>query len=60
MVARIARVEAVICDSAVRGGRLSGWSQQACAAAARRYLDQTPPGWADFAGRNAELAARLR
>ena len=45
----------------VRRGRLSGWSQRACgAAAARRHLDQTPPGWADFARRSAELAARLR
>jgi excinuclease ABC subunit C len=45
----------------VRSGRLSGWSQQACGAvAARRYLDQTSPGWADFARRSAELAARLR
>jgi excinuclease ABC subunit C len=28
--------------------------------AARRYLDRSPPGWASFASRNAELAARLR
>jgi excinuclease ABC subunit C len=45
----------------VRRGRLSGWSQRACgAAAARRHLDQTPPAWAGFARRSAELAARLR
>jgi excinuclease ABC subunit C len=44
----------------VRGGRLSGWSQRACdAAAARRDLAGTPAGWADFARRSAELAARL-
>jgi excinuclease ABC subunit C len=45
----------------VRRGRLSGWSQRACgAAAARRHLDQTPAAWAGFARRSAELAARLR
>ena len=45
----------------IRGGRMSGWRQRPCAAAAaRRYLDQSPPGWAPFASRNAELAARLR
>ena len=45
----------------IRGGRMSGWRQRPCAAAAaRRYLDQSPPDWAAFARRNAELAARLR
>ena len=45
---------------AVRGGRLSGWTQRACGAAtARRHLAATPPEWAGFARRNAELAARL-
>ena len=29
-------------------------------AAARHYLDQSPPAWAPFAHRNAELAARIR
>jgi excinuclease ABC subunit C len=44
----------------IRGGRMSGWRQHPCApAAARRYLDQSPPGWTPFASRNAELAARL-
>ena len=44
----------------IRGGRMSGWRQRPCAAAAaRRYLDQSPPGWTPFASRNAELAARL-
>jgi excinuclease ABC subunit C len=45
----------------IRGGRMSGWRQRACGpAAARRHLAQTPPAWADFAARAAELAARLR
>ena len=45
----------------IRGGRLRGWRQGPCgAAAARRHLAGTPPGLADFAHRNAELAARLR
>jgi excinuclease ABC subunit C len=45
---------------AVRGGRLSGWTQRTCgAAAAGRHLAGTPPEWAGFARRNAELAARL-
>ena len=45
----------------IRSGRMSGWRQRPCGAtAARRYLAQTPPAWADFARRAAELAARLR
>ena len=45
---------------AVRGGRLTVWTRRACgAASAHRYLSQTPPEWAGFARRNAELAARL-
>jgi excinuclease ABC subunit C len=45
---------------AVRGGRLTGWTQRACGAAtARRHLGTTPPEWTGFAQRNAELAARL-
>jgi excinuclease ABC subunit C len=45
----------------IRGGRMCGWRQRSCgAAAARRHLAQTPPAWAAFARRNAELAARLR
>jgi excinuclease ABC subunit C len=45
----------------IRAGRMRGWRQQPCgAAAARRYLEQSPPGWAAFALRNAALAARLR
>jgi excinuclease UvrABC nuclease subunit len=44
----------------VRGGRLSLWSQRACQkAGAPTAVAATPPGWAGFAGRNAELAAAL-
>jgi excinuclease ABC subunit C len=45
---------------AIRGGRLTGWSQRACGeAAASRHLAGTAPEWAAFAQRNAQLAARL-
>ncbi|HWM98450.1 MAG TPA: hypothetical protein VNO54_15505 [Streptosporangiaceae bacterium] len=45
----------------IRDGRMRVWRQRPCgAAAARRHLTGTPPGWARFARRNAELAARLR
>ena len=45
---------------AIRGGRLTGWTQRACGtAAARRHLEQPPPEWVPFAQRNAGLAARL-
>jgi excinuclease ABC subunit C len=45
----------------IRDGRMRGWRQRPCgAAAARPHLTGTPPRWADFAHRNAELAARLR
>lgn len=41
----------------VRGGRMDGWEQRVTSQQqARRYLELTPPGWAEFAGRNAELA----
>jgi excinuclease ABC subunit C len=44
----------------IRGGRMCTWRQRPCgAAAARRYLDGTPPAWVGFAQRAAELAARL-
>jgi len=44
----------------IRAGRLAGWTVRSCgAAAARRQLAATPPEWAAFAQRNAELAARL-
>lgn len=45
---------------AVRGGRLTEWTQRRCAVAlARDQLTGTPPEWTEFAQRNAELAARL-
>jgi excinuclease ABC subunit C len=45
----------------IRDGRMRGWRQRPCgAAAARPHLARTPPDWAGFARRNAELAARLR
>lgn len=45
---------------AIRQGRLTGWTQRPCGeSAARRHLKLTPPGWAAFAERNAQLAARL-
>lgn len=44
----------------VRSGRLDGWAQRACgAAAAQRHLDATPQPWQAFAEANAELATRL-
>jgi excinuclease ABC subunit C len=44
----------------IRAGRLAGWTLRTCgAAAARRHVTATPPEWAAFAQRNAELAARL-
>jgi excinuclease ABC subunit C len=53
--------DGVLVSFEIRGGRLSGWRQRACGeAAARRYLARTPPPWADFARRAAELAVRLR
>jgi excinuclease ABC subunit C len=44
----------------IRGGRLCGWTQRRCTAArAAPRLAATPAAWAQFAARNAELAARL-
>lgn len=44
----------------VRAGRLCAWRQRACSeAAARPQVSATPAAWAEFAHRNAELAARL-
>jgi excinuclease ABC subunit C len=44
----------------IRAGRLASWTLCSCGpAAARRHLAATPPEWAAFAQRNAELAARL-
>ncbi|GAA3221968.1 hypothetical protein [Nonomuraea helvata] len=45
---------------AIRGGRLNGWDQRECArSAVARASAVTPPEWAEFARRNAELAAAL-
>jgi excinuclease ABC subunit C len=56
--------DGVLVSFEIRGGRLSGWRQRVCGPpAARRCLTQSAaesPGWADFARRSAELAARLR
>ncbi len=44
----------------VRGGRLCEWSQRRCSRSrAAPRLAATPAAWADFARRNAELAAAL-
>jgi excinuclease ABC subunit C len=44
----------------VRGGRLCTWTQRACAPVeARLHVTGSPAAWADFAHRNAELAALL-
>ena len=53
--------DGVLVGFEIRDGRMRDWRQRPCgAAAARRHLAGTPPGWAAFARRNAELAARLR
>ncbi len=41
----------------IRGGRLRGWDQEACAEPAPGT--RAPAGWAPFLRRNADLAARL-
>ncbi|MBU2665140.1 GIY-YIG nuclease family protein [Actinoplanes bogorensis] len=44
----------------VRNGRVDGWEQRAATqATARARVDLTPPEWAAFAARTAELARRL-
>ncbi|MEV1175257.1 hypothetical protein [Nonomuraea sp. NPDC049784] len=44
----------------IRGGRLNGWDQRECSrSAVARAGAVTPPEWAEFAQRNAELAAAL-
>jgi excinuclease ABC subunit C len=44
----------------VHGGRLREWHLRTCAeSAGRARAATTPPGWADFAHRNAALAASL-
>ena len=53
-------VGGVLVSLAVRNGRLGEWRQRSCGeAAAAALLAATPPAWAPFARRNAELAARL-
>jgi excinuclease ABC subunit C len=45
----------------VREGRLDEWTQRPCPPErAKRYLAASPPEWAEFAARNAELAAGLQ
>jgi excinuclease ABC subunit C len=68
---RVARPDPHDCDVAgwadgilvrfqMRAGRLRIWTQRACTQAhARRHLSSTPAEWADFADRNAHLAAQL-
>jgi excinuclease ABC subunit C len=52
--------DGVLVELRVRAGRLSIWTQRSCGeATARARLEATPPDWADFARRNADLAARL-
>jgi excinuclease ABC subunit C len=44
----------------IRGGRLCEWSQRRCSpATAAKRLAASPPAWAAFARRNAQLAATL-
>jgi excinuclease ABC subunit C len=53
--------DGVLVGFEIRGGRMSGWRERPCAAAAaHRYLERSPSDWAAFARRSAELAARLR
>jgi excinuclease ABC subunit C len=53
-------VGGVLVSLAVRNGRLGEWRQRSCGeAAAAALLAATPPVWAPFARRNAELAAQL-
>jgi excinuclease ABC subunit C len=68
---RVARGDSHDCDIAgwadgilvrfqMRAGRLCTWAQRPCTQAnARRHLGSTPAEWADFADRNAQLAAQL-
>ncbi|WP_165977911.1 hypothetical protein [Nonomuraea diastatica] len=44
----------------IRGGRLNRWDQHECSrSAVAQASAATPPEWAAFAQRNAELAAAL-
>jgi excinuclease ABC subunit C len=51
--------DGVLVHFAVRAGRMSGWTRRACTRRrAEPLVASTPQRWADFARRNAELAAR--
>ena len=50
----------VLVSFEMRLGRVCSWQQRRCSEAhARRQVENTPAGYADFGRRNAELAARL-
>jgi excinuclease ABC subunit C len=50
----------VLTSLVVRGGQITEWTQRPCGeASAAPLLAATPPAWADFAQRNADLAAAL-
>ena len=50
----------ILTSFTARRGRVCEWEQSRCPrAGAAARLASTPPGWADFAQRNAELAASL-
>lgn len=52
--------DGIITSFAVRAGQISEWVQASCPESdAAPLLAGTPPGWAEFAQRNAELAAAL-
>ena len=56
---RVLYVGGVLVRFEVRAGRLSGWTQRACAAPGPAPANPGP-AWTDFARRTAELAALLR
>jgi excinuclease ABC subunit C len=52
--------EDVLVSLEMHRGRVCVWKQRMCPeASARRHIENTPRSYADFARRNAELAARL-
>jgi excinuclease ABC subunit C len=52
--------DGILVSFQMRAGRLRNWTQRTCPRAhARGRLGNTPAQWADFAYRNAQLAARL-
>jgi excinuclease ABC subunit C len=53
-------IDGTLVQFEVRGGRMCVWSQRPCTErAAEPLLAGNPPGWTEFAERNAVLAARL-